>query len=625
MKPTPANAAGAANAARAAGPHRRSIWTELKPLLAHLWPVVGGLGALIVAAMLLDLTPPLIVRAVVDGHLAVGDFAGVWPLAALYLATLIATQAVNFGQNYLTALVGQNVLLRLRLSVAAHLEALPLAYFDRTPVGEIISRCTADVDAVNTLFTSGVIAVLVDVFRAAGLLVTMFALSPGLSGVALLVIPFVLALTEFFRRQIRRNERDVRRQVGVLNTHLQETYAGLRVVKAFGREGAFIDRFNTGLRGFVRAANRSSTFNSFFPPAMDILRASSIALLLWFGANPGTFLRLGVSVGTLVAFVQLLQRLFNPLTNLSDEYQTIQQAMAGVERITEVLNVAPEDRPAPIGLEPTAEPDGRADTARARAGHTTAGRVTVDALTFGYIPGRPVLSGLSLDIRPGERLVIAGRTGAGKTSLLHLMAGLYAPWAGGITIDGVDPRRIPADRRRRLIGVVAQAVQLFEGTVAENVALGDLAIPPERVRRALELVGAWGFVAALPKGVDTFLGPGGSRLSFGQTQLIALARAIVSDPPVLLLDEPTSGMDSDTERLIYRALKESSRERTVITVAHRLSSVIEAERVVILSGGRIVQSGTPEELSRNVGWFGVYRDLESLGWSVEGGGRGGTG
>lgn len=588
---------------------RRSMWTELGPLLRRLWPIIAGLGALIIAAMLLDLTPPLITRAVIDRHLAVDDFAGVWSLAALYLAALIAAQAVTFGQNYLTAVVGQNVLLRLRLSLAAHLEALPLAYFDRTPVGEIISRCTADVDAVNTLFTTGVIAVLVDAFRAAGLIVTMFALSPGLAGMALLVVPVVLVLTEFFRRQIRYSEREVRRQVGFLNTHLQETYAGLRVVKAFGREGAFMDRFNTGLRGFVRAANRSSTFNSFFPPAMDILRAASIALLLWFGAGPRTFPQLAVSVGTLVAFAQLLQRLFNPLTSLSDEYQTIQQAMAGVERITEVLNVDPEDRPAPASLAPTTEPGGRAP----------AGRVTVDALTFGYVPGRPVLSGLTLDVKPGERLVIAGRTGAGKTSLLHLMAGLYAPWAGGITIDGVDPRRIPADRLRRLIGVVPQAVQLFEGTVAENVALGDLTIPPEQVRRALELVGAWDFVAALPKGVDTFLGPGGSRLSFGQTQLIAMARAIVGDPPVLLLDEPTSGMDSDTERLIYQALKESSRERTVITVAHRLSSVIEAERVVILSGGRIVQSGTPEELSRNVGWFGVYRDLESLGWSVEGG------
>ncbi len=408
--------------------------------------------------------------------------------------------------------------------------------------------------------------------------------------------------------------------MGFLNTHLQETYAGLRIVKAFGREEAFIERFNTGLRDFVRAANRSATFNSLFPPAMDLLRASSIALLLWFGANPKTFLHLGVSVGTLVAFVQLLQRLFNPITNLSDEYQTIQQAMAGVERITEVLNVAPEDRPAPAQLGNTglARPGGS-------AGPSRAGRVTVGALTYGYIPGRPVLSHLDLDVRPGERLVIAGRTGAGKTSLLHLMAGLYAPWDKSITIDGVDPRRIRADRRRRLIGVVPQAVQLFEGTVAENVALGDLEVAREQVRRALELVGAWGFVAALPEGMSTFLGPGGSHLSFGQTQLIALARAIVCDPPVLLLDEPTSGLDSDTERLIYEALKASGRERTVITVAHRLSSVIEAGRVVILAGGRIVQSGTPEDLSRDVGWFGVYRDLESLGWSVEGGGRGGAG
>lgn len=603
---------------------RRSMWTELKPVFARLWPVTSGLSVLVVAAMLLDLTPPLIVRAVVDRCLIVGDAAGIWPLAALYLTTIIATQAVNFGQNYLTALVGQHVLLRLRLSVAGHLEALPLTYFDRTPVGEIISRCTADVDAVNTLFTSGVVAVVIDAFRAAGILVTMGALSPGLTGVTLLVLPVVLAMTEFFRRQIRYSERQVRRQVGFLNTHLQETYAGLRVVKAFGREESFVERFNQGLRGFVRAANRSATFNSFLPPAMDIIRASSIALLLWFGANPKTFLQLGVSVGTLVAFVQLLQRLFNPITNLSDEYQTIQQAMAGVERITEVLNVPPEDRPAPAGLEGLEglEAGTRVDgpgVGPGADGRTRAGRITVAGLTFGYVPGRPVLSHLDLDVKPGERLVIAGRTGAGKTSLLHLMAGLYAPWDGAITIDGIDPRRIPVGRRRRLIGVVPQAVQLFEGTVAENVALGDLDLAPEQIRRALELVGAWDFVSDLPRGMDTFLGPGGSHLSFGQTQLIAMARAIVCDPPVLLLDEPTSGMDSDTERLIYRALKESGRERTVITVAHRLSSIIEAERVVILASGRIVQSGPPDELSRNVGWFGVYRDLESLGWSVQAG------
>ncbi len=577
------------------------------------WPHAATLAAVIVLAMALEAVPPLVLERLVDYNLARGVVSGIWTLAALFLLTIFAQRGVVFGQNYLTTVIGQDILHRLRLALVGHLGALPLGYYDSTPVGETMSRCTADVEAVNTLFTSGVISVIADSMRLVGVIGAMFVLSARLAWVTLIVVPVVLVLTEFFRRNIRGAQRRARVAVGRINSTFQESLNGIKVIHTFGQERTFEGRLDRDLGGFLAAVNRASLFNSYFPPAMDILKGLLTAALIWVGitamggagAGVAAGLAAGVTVGVLVAYLQLVGRLFNPLTSLSDEWQTIQEALAGVERINEVLRLAAEPRPAWSDPPPGA----------------AKGRVLVADLRFGYQPDRPVLHGVDLEVRPGQRLAIAGRTGAGKTSFLSLLAGVYAPWEGAITVDGVDPRSIRPGDRRRLLGVVPQTIQLTDGTIRENITLGDSTITAEVVTRVGRLVGLDDYFRTLPQGYDTYLGPGGIRLSHGQEQLLSLARALACEPAVLLLDEPTSGLDAETEARLFAAVREVSRDRTTITISHRLSGVVDAERVIIMAGGRIVQDGPPERLAQEDGWFAMMRALESLGWQSGAAGR----
>ncbi|HAI21947.1 MAG TPA: multidrug ABC transporter ATP-binding protein, partial [Clostridiales bacterium UBA8153] len=289
---------------------------------------------------------------------------------------------------------------------------------------------------------------------------------------------------------------------------------------------------------------------------------------------------------------------FGPLTALSDDFQVIQQALAGAERIDELLGIPPEARP---------------EVAELRGPHP--GRVEVRDLAFGYHPGQKVVDGVSVSIVPGESVAMVGRTGAGKTSLLGLLSGTYAPWSGEVTIDGVDPRGLAPADRRRLLGVVPQVPQVFEGSIVENITLGDARVTRREAEEALSLVGLDGLIARLPQGLDTPIGPGGTRLSQGEEQLLSLARALVCRPPVLLLDEPAAGVDAETERRLFAALGSQGGSRTTITVSHRLSGVLGARRVLVMAGGTIVQDGSPEQLAREDGWFATMQALEESRWT----------
>lgn len=563
--------------------------------------LLAVLGVLVVAAMFLELLPPLLIRWIIDRKLAPGIAKGLWPLAAGYLGALVMVQVVAFLQNYTTTLAGQNILHDLRRAVADKLRWLPLRYYDENPAGEIMSRCTADVEAVNTLFSSGVVGIIADSFRALGIIAAMAALSLRLSLVVFPILAAVVIVAEYFRRKIRLAQRDTRRAVGLINANFQESLAGAKVIHAFRQESRFVAILQRSLTKFLAATTKASLYNSFLTPVMDLLRAGSIGALLWFGA--ASFGTGGsISLGTLVAFVQLIARLFAPITSLSDEYQTIQEALAGVDRIDEVLGQPVEERPAWSAL-PAAR----------------SGRIVIKDLSFSYHDGSPVLKELNLIIAPGARVAIVGRTGAGKTTLMSLLAGIYAPTQGWLTVDGMDPRRVhPADRRR-LLGVVPQQVRLFEGTIRDNIVLGDETIDDGMVERALTIAGLMPLVSCLPMGPSTALGAGGTKLSHGQEQLLSLARALVLEPTVLLLDEPSSGLDAETERTLFRVIQEESRKRTTITISHRLSGAIEADRVLVMSGGRIVQDGPPEELLRSEGWYTVFKTLDSLGWTANGG------
>jgi ATP-binding cassette subfamily B multidrug efflux pump len=596
------------------------LWALLKPWRGLLALV----GVSVLVGAVLELVPPLLVRKIVDEQLARGRSEGLLLIAALYLGATAAVQVMGFMTEYLTATVAQGALHRLRVHLFAHLQTLPLSYYDRTPLGDTISRCTADVETVSTLFTTaagGAVAssgggasgtsgatVLMGVVRLATIAAAMVALSPLLSLVAALPVVPVVLVTRHFQLRVRDAERASRRAVGLQNSHLQETLGGVEVIRSLGSEAVFIARFRAALRDALAAYNRATVYSALYVPMMVILSALAMALVLWVGvAGQETLASLNISLGTLAAFVLLFQRFFVPIMTLGNEWQTVQAALSGLERVFQVLEL-PSEEPAPKSPH---QPRYRSNSA-----------IEMREVYFGYLPNRPVLRGVSLAVQPGEHVVLVGRTGAGKSSVLHLLGGLYTPWSGTIRVSGTDPTLLTDDQRRRSMGAVQQVVQLFRGTVLENLTLGDVSVSREAVQSAAAIAGADAFIRALPEGYDTLLG-GGMQLSAGQRQLLALTRALVWDPAVLLLDEATAAVDSASESAFRAALRAAVMgcSRAVLTVAHRLATAQDADRVVVMDAGQIVEVGPPEELIRRGGRFAALLELEAAGWDWQADGR----
>jgi ATP-binding cassette subfamily B protein len=492
----------------------------------------------------------------------------------------------------------------LRVRLFAHVQRLPTRYFDRVPVGDIISRCTADVDTLDTVFSSNVALALANLVRLGTITVAMLALSVPLSLVAALVVPPLALVTRFLRLRVRQAERENRAAVGATNARLHENLRGAEIIRAFGRVPDFVAGFRQILRRGLAASNRSSFFSSVYTPMTTILSALAVAALLWAGTQHA-LAAFGISLGTLTAFLLLMQRFFQPITALGEEWQTVQGAMAGAERIFGTLALPPERTRSVIGGDGAgvAQPS-----------------IVLRRVEFGYTEGQSVLHGISLEVQPGEHVALVGRTGAGKTSALHLMAGLYQPWSGIVRVAGHDPARLDESERRRVLGVVPQVVQLFSGTVMENLTLGDTSIPDAKAYEACRIVGADAFIRALPQGYQTGLSGSGSgrgtHLSAGQQQLLALARALVHGPAVLLFDEATAAIDSASDAAFRAALRVSvlSQGCGVLTVAHRLSTALEADRIIVLEKGHIVEEGPPAELGASGGRFAALLELEAAGW-----------
>jgi ATP-binding cassette subfamily B multidrug efflux pump len=599
-------------------PHSGMALSQLGTILApwRWWLALVGVSVLLGA--LLELVPPLLVQKIVDEHLALGRSEGLLWIAILYLGATAAVQGMGFLTEYLTAVIAQGAIRTLRVRLFAHLQTLPLSYYDRTPLGDTISRCTADVDTVSTLFTtatvSGAVAsaggvasgssgatVLMGVVRLATIAAAMVALSPLLSLVAAVVVIPVALVTRAFQVRVRDAERASRQAVGLQNTHLQEMLGGVEVIRALGSEATFIARFRAALRDGLAAYNRATVYSALYIPLMVILSALAMAMVLWVGvAGQGLLASLDISLGTLTAFVLLLQRVFVPLMTLGNEWQTVQAALAGLERIFQVLALPSEE----LIAGSLRQPSSRSHAA-----------IEMHQVCFGYVPNRPVLHGVSLTAQPGEHLVLVGRTGAGKSSILHLLGGLYTPWSGTVLVAGTDPTILTDEERRRAMGVVLQVVQLFRGTVFDNLTLRDASVSRAAVQRAAVIAGADAFIQALPQGYDTRVGEG-LQLSAGQRQLLALTRALVWDPAVLLLDEATAAVDSASEAAFRAALRAAvmGSGRAVLTVAHRLATAQEADRVLVLEAGQMVEEGPPEELIRRGGRFTALLELEAAGW-----------
>jgi ATP-binding cassette subfamily B protein len=556
----------------------------------------------VMASALVELVPPFVVREVINNNLVPRRGAGLLLAGLAYLLAIGADSALTFAYSYLAARVSQAAIAALRVRLFAHAVSLPVSYFDRTPVGDMISRSTADVETIDELFTDGVVTLVGQLVPLVAVAIAMLVLSPVLTAVSAVVVPPLIVITRRLQVRVRDAERRTRVAVGRLNTELAEVVRGVETVRAFGREGVFVTRFRRALLRTLVAQNDSVKYNALFAPVSGLLSAIVIAILIWAGAGHALG-SAGTNLGTLTAFVLLFQNFFAPIVALGDEWQSVQAAIAGAERVFEVLDLPVE--PIPVGTESDV--------------HGTA-RIEVHNIDFGYESGRSVLDNVSLTVEAGEHVAIVGRTGAGKSTLVSLVGGLYAPWSGSVRVAGVDPRGIDADEKRRLIGAVPQAFQLFGATLRENISLFDMTIKDGAIEHAVEVAGLGSFVSALPQGLDTHLaGEGrgeGAILSAGQRQLVALARAVVTAPSVLLLDEATAAIDGASDAAFREALRTTALRSgcAVLTVAHRISTAREADRVVVLDNGRITEKGPPDDLVRAGGRFAALADLEAAGW-----------
>jgi ATP-binding cassette subfamily B protein len=579
----------------------------LARLLRYLRPYKGAVAVsflLIVIMAGLDLVGPYLTKVAIDRYISRGDANGLGAVAALYLAVLVAAFAVRFGQVWILQITGQKVMVDMRRAIYGHLQRLPVAYFDRNPVGRLMTRVTTDVDAVNELFTSGVVTVFGDLFTLFGIMGVMVFMNWRLALVTFAVIPLFFVVTNWFRRGSRRSFREVRKWIARINAFLQENITGMSVVQLFRREERNIAAFAEVNRTHADANMTQIFYYAVFYPAIELLAAVATALILLYGG--GKVLTGALSLGALVAFVQYSERFWRPISDLSEKFNILQQAMASSERIFALLDT-------PLEVQPPAAPV-----------HLGAveGRIAFENVSFAYntpkdgAPPQWVLQDIDFTVAPGKSVALVGATGAGKTSIISLLARLYDVQKGRVTLDGVDVRELDPAELRSSLALVLQDVHLFSGTIASNIRLGS-AISDERVRDAARAVHAHRFIEQMPQGYDTEVKERGATLSVGQKQLLSFARALAHDPRVLILDEATSSIDTETEALIQTALKVLLKGRTAIVIAHRLSTIQNVDEILVLHKGRIRERGTHQALLAERGLYWrlyqlQYKDQESF-------------
>jgi ATP-binding cassette subfamily B protein len=581
----------------------------MRRLLTYLRPYRGQV-ALAVAAIIghsaLDLVPPYLTKVVIDRYIPVGDLDGLGTIAALFLIALSASFLLEYLQTWTMQLIGQRIMFDLRMQLVSHLHRLDLKFYDRNPVGRLMTRLTTDVDVLNELFTSGVVSVFGDVFTLIGIMAVLVWMDWRLAIAAFSVLPLIVAITQWFRINARESYRTVRTWIARINAYLQERITGMATVQLYRREARDFAAFDEiDLRH--RDANvQSIVYYAVFYPAIELVGALAASLILWVGG--ARILATGsdvLTLGSLVAFLQYSQRFFRPISDLSEKFNILQGAMASSERIfglldtpVEIVSGRPLSTTAPV-VEPVT----------VRGQWAGPGVIRFENVSFSYVAGEPVLKNVSFEVRPGERIGIVGATGSGKTTIVNLLLRFYDVHEGRITVDGVDVRDVDLADLRSLFGLVLQDVQLFAGTIAGNVRLGDETIGDSEVRSALDAVHASSFVDRLPDGLQSVVAERGSTLSVGQKQLLSFARALAFNPRVLVLDEATSSVDTDTELLIRDALKVVMRGRTTVAIAHRLSTIQDMDRILVMHRGELREAGTHQEL---LALRGIYHRLYEL-------------
>ncbi|MCL7971844.1 MAG: ABC transporter ATP-binding protein/permease [marine benthic group bacterium] len=595
----------------------RRLLAYLRPYWLHVVVAVG----ILIAASGLALVGPWLTKIAIDQAFPAGDMRLLGTLAVVYVGSMLVAGILEYGRTLLTTWIGQRVMEDLRAQIFRHVQRLELAFFDRNPVGRLMTRVTSDVEALNEMFTSGVVTIFGDVFTIGAIVTAMLILDWRLALVTFTVLPLVFLSAWLFRTRVRRAYRDIRLRLARINSFLQERITGMSVTQLFRQEERTYDRFDEINRDHLSAHLKSITYYALFFPTVEILSAVAMALIIWYGGSES--LRGAMTVGTIAAFLQYARRFFRPIQDLSEKYNILQSAMASSERVFRLLDREPhpveaEPAVAAVPALPTSEPGVAAVPSRGgriefRDVWFRYGEMADDAPAEDAEEAEWVLRNITFDIEPGQRVAIVGATGAGKSTLINLLMRFYRPQRGQILLDGTDISAVPAAAVRRRIGLVLQDVYLFSDTVERNIDLGRSDVTDSRVREAARRVGVAPYVERLPEGFEQRLGERGSNLSAGERQLLSFARALAGDPDLLILDEATSAVDSEIEARIERALEELMTGRTSLVIAHRLSTIRNADRILVMHHGEIRETGTHEELLQLGGLYTRLHRLQFAG------------
>ena len=566
----------------------------MKRLLGYIKPykkyVIFAILLNIVVAALGPLRPYL-TKIAIDKYIANKDYHGLLLISLLLLGSLLLQAIIQYLLTYYTQYLGQKTIYDLRTQIFQHTQKLALKFFDKTPIGRIVTRATNDVEALSDLFSSGIVMVFSDVFIIVWILVFMFLMDVKLSLVTLSVLPVLIYGTFLFRKKVRESYRDVRLHLARLNSYMQEHVTGMNVVQIFNKEKDELKHFSNINNDYREANIRSIFYYAIFYPTVELLSSIALGLIIWYGG--GEIIRSSLTIGVLFAFIQFTEMFFRPIRDLSEKYNIMQTAMASSERIFKLLDnqTFVKNPEQPVEL------------------NEIKGKIEFKDVCFAYNDDNYVLKNISFIINPGETVAIVGATGAGKTSIINILTRFYDISKGSILVDGIDISKLNKKELRKYISIVLQDVFLFSGTIRSNISMNNDDIPLNKIIEAAKIVGADKFIDSLPDTYDEIVKERGATLSVGQKQLISFARALAYDPQILVLDEATSSVDTETEILIQKAIEKLLIGRTAIVIAHRLSTIQSADKIIVLHKGEIRETGNHQELLAK---RGIYYRLYQL-------------
>ena len=565
----------------------------MKRLLKFLAPYRFKVALAVVMLVLFatsQLAGPFLTKIAIDKYIATKNLGGLKLIAIIYLAILLVQYVLNYSQQYLTEWIGQNVMFDIRAKIFTHLQNLPLSFFDKNPVGRMVTRTTNDVETLNNMLSSGVVAIFGDVFVLIGIILVMLNLNWRLALLTFTVLPLIVFASTMFRLKVRDSYRKVRTRLARINTFLQENISGMETVQLFDREKRNFEKFDDLNKSHKEAHLETIRYYAIFFPSIEIISSIALALILWYGGIK--IVDKAITIGLLVAFIQYAERFFQPIRDLSDKYNIMQAAMASSERIFKLLD-EPEQELVPQNPQHIEDPKGE---------------IEFKNVSFSYNGKDFVLKDVSFKIKSGEKVAVVGSTGAGKTTLINLITRLYEPTSGQILLDGVDTKNIPVAELRKRIGVVLQDVFIFSGTIRDNITLGNSEISDEAVVNSATHVNANKFIDKFPDTYDHKLTEKGRNLSTGQKQLLSFARALAFNPKILILDEATSSVDTETEELISDAIHKLMVSRTSLIIAHRLSTIQDVDWIIVLHKGTMREVGTHRELLDKQGiYYRLYQ------------------